>query len=98
VRVTWVQPEDLLGYELRQARQEGKDVDAIEERWLAAGGKPAPAGGASHEPAAPALRALALVLLDEIGSSPRPLTVSTRFSPRRPARPPELPPGISIRG
>ncbi len=73
MRVTWVQPEDLLGYELRQARQEGKDVDAIEERWLAAGGKPAPAGGASHEPAAPALRALALVLLDEIGSSPRPL-------------------------
>ena len=47
MRVTWVQPEDLVGHELRQAREEGKDVDAIEARWLAAGGAPAPARGAS---------------------------------------------------
>ena len=30
MRVTWIQPEDLVGHELRQAREEGKDVDAIE--------------------------------------------------------------------
>ena len=42
LRLTWVQPEDLVGHELRQAREEGKDVDAIERRWLAAGGRPAP--------------------------------------------------------
>ena len=60
LRVTWIQPEDLVGHELRQAREEGKDVDAIEERWFDAGGAPAPARGASQEPASPELRALAL--------------------------------------
>jgi ADP-ribosylglycohydrolase len=73
VRVTWVQPEDLLGHELRQAREEGKDVDELEERWFAAGGAPAPARGASQEPVEPALRALALELLDELAAIPRPL-------------------------
>jgi ADP-ribosylglycohydrolase len=73
VRVTWVQPEDLIGHELRQSREEGKDVDAVEKRWFAAGGAPAPARGASQEPVAPALRALALELLDELESIPRPL-------------------------
>lgn len=73
MRVTWVQPEDLLGHELRQAREEGKDVDAVEARWVAAGGAPAPARGASQEPASEELRALALELLDEIGALPRPL-------------------------
>jgi len=68
-----VQPEDLVGHELRQAREEGKLVDAIEERWLAAGGAPAPARGASLEPAAPELRALALELLDELEALARPL-------------------------
>jgi ADP-ribosylglycohydrolase len=75
LRITWVQPEDLLGHELRQAREEGKDVDRIEERWLAAGGAPAPARGASPEPAEPELRSLALELLDSIGSMPRALAV-----------------------
>jgi ADP-ribosylglycohydrolase len=73
LRITWIQPEDLVGHELRQAREEGKDVDAIEERWLVAGGRPAPQRGASREPAPPRLRALALELLDEIGSLRRPL-------------------------
>ena len=49
LRVTWVQPEDLVGHELRQAREEGKDVDGVEERWLRAGGAPAPGRGASQE-------------------------------------------------
>jgi ADP-ribosylglycohydrolase len=73
MRVTWVQPEDLLGHELRQAREEGKEVDAVEERWFAAGGAPAPRRGASPEPTPPGLRALALELIDSIESIPRPL-------------------------
>lgn len=73
MRVTWVQPEDLVGHEFRQAREEGKNVDAIEQRWLGAGGAPAPGRGASQEPVAPALRALALELLDELDAMPRPL-------------------------
>jgi ADP-ribosylglycohydrolase len=73
VRVTWIQPEDLVGHELRQGREEGKDVDSVEARWLAAGGKPAPVRGASPEAATPELRALGLELLDELGALPRPL-------------------------
>jgi ADP-ribosylglycohydrolase len=73
LRVTWIQPEDLVGHELRQAREEGKDVDEVESRWLAAGGQPAPGRGASQEPVSPQLRALALELLDELDELPRPL-------------------------
>src|SRR5439155_26139050 len=73
VRETWVQPEDLIGHEFRQSREEGKDVDELEARWLAAGGAPAPARGASPDPAPPELRALALELLDEAAAIPRPL-------------------------
>jgi ADP-ribosylglycohydrolase len=72
VRVTWIQPEDLIGHELRQAREEGKAIDGVEARWLEAGGAPAPARGASQEPAEPELRELALELLDEIGAIDRP--------------------------
>lgn len=68
-----MQPEDLVGHEFRQAREEGKRVESLEERWFAAGGAPAPRRGASEEPVAPALRALALELLDEIEALPRPL-------------------------
>jgi ADP-ribosylglycohydrolase len=73
VRVTWVQPEDLVGHELRQAREEGKDVDAIEAKWFAAGGKPAPGRGASQTPASPALVQLACDLLDQLGALQSPL-------------------------
>lgn len=76
MRVTWVQPEDLVGHELRQAREEGKDVDGVEERWFAAGGAPAPGRGASQEPVAPELRSLALELLDELDALPRPLAAA----------------------
>ena len=64
---------DLVGHELRQAREERKDVDAIEERWLSAGGAPAPPRGASPDPVPAELRSLALDLLDELDSLPRPL-------------------------
>lgn len=73
MRVTWVQPEDLVGHELRQAREERKDVDEIEARWFAAGGQPAPGRGASQEASPPELVALAGELLEEIHALPRPL-------------------------
>jgi ADP-ribosylglycohydrolase len=70
VRVTWIQPEDLVGHELRQAREDGRDVDDVEARWLAAGGEPAPDAGASAQAAPPDLRDLALELLDELAAYP----------------------------
>ena len=72
-RITWIQPEDLVGHELRQAREEGKVADDVEARWLAAGGEPAPGAGASETPASRELRALALELIDELAAVPRPL-------------------------
>ena len=54
LRVTWVQPEDLVGHELRQAREEGKDVDDVEQRWFAAGGAPAPGGAPRRSRSPPA--------------------------------------------
>jgi ADP-ribosylglycohydrolase len=71
--VTWIQPEDLVGHELRQAREEGKEVDDVERRWLDAGGHPAPTRGASEDAAPAELQAFALELLDELASRPRPL-------------------------
>ena len=65
MRMTWVQPEDLLPHQLVQARSEGVDVTDVQARWLAAGGTTdAPVSGASADPAPPALRALARELLD----------------------------------
>jgi ADP-ribosylglycohydrolase len=72
VRVTWIQAEDLIGHELRQASEEGKQVDDVERRWLEAGGQPAPPRGASPEPASAELRSLALELVDELAGRPRP--------------------------
>ncbi|WP_069172372.1 ADP-ribosylglycohydrolase family protein [Streptomyces griseus] len=67
VRLTWVQPEDLVGHELRQAAQDGRDAGDIARRWYAAGGGPAPdRAGASSPPAPARLRALAERLLDEL--------------------------------
>ncbi len=37
LRLTWVQPEDLLGRELAQACQDGRAPEAIAARWHAAG-------------------------------------------------------------
>lgn len=73
MRVTWIQPEDLIGHELRQGREEGKNLDELEARWLGAGGAAAPARGASQQPVSAELRALALDLLDEIAAIERPL-------------------------
>lgn len=65
MRLTWARPEDLLPHELVQSAAEGKDVTAVRERWIAAGGDPTPVvGGAGPE--RPSLRQLARELLDEL--------------------------------
>ncbi|MFI1284135.1 ADP-ribosylglycohydrolase family protein [Streptomyces sp. NPDC020858] len=75
VRLTWAQPEDLIGHELRQATEDGRDAGSARRAWPAAGGHPAPErAGASPTPAPPELRALASRLLDELASLPRPLS------------------------
>jgi ADP-ribosylglycohydrolase len=75
VRLTWVQPEDLVGHELRQAAQDGRDAGEIERRWYAAGGSPAPERAGASESAAPRrLRTLAEQLLDELALLESPLT------------------------
>ncbi|MFD7895954.1 ADP-ribosylglycohydrolase family protein [Streptomyces sp. NPDC059743] len=71
LRVTWVQPEDLIGHELRQASEDGRDATAVAHRWHTAGGAPAPPrAGASQTPPDPRLRALAEELLDELARLP----------------------------
>ncbi|MFF5956712.1 ADP-ribosylglycohydrolase family protein [Streptomyces luteogriseus] len=71
LRLTWVQPEDLLGHELRQAAQDGREPKAVAARWRAAGGPEAPAtAGASPTPASRYLRRLAEDLLDELADLP----------------------------
>ncbi|MEU6241393.1 ADP-ribosylglycohydrolase family protein [Streptomyces sp. NPDC047024] len=71
IRLTWVQPEDLLGHEIRQARLDGREPARIEARWKAAGGPDAPErAGASPEPVSRSLRLLAEDLLDELADLP----------------------------
>ncbi|MER6255875.1 ADP-ribosylglycohydrolase family protein [Streptomyces sp. NPDC001584] len=71
VRLTWAQPEDLVGHELRQAAEDGRDPAAALRAWLAAGGHPAPErAGSSPAPAPPELRALAARLLDDLARLP----------------------------
>ncbi|MFE0513441.1 ADP-ribosylglycohydrolase family protein [Streptomyces sp. NPDC058964] len=71
LRLTWVQPEDLLGHELRQARQDGREPSAVAARWRAAGGEEAPErAGASAGRASRYLRQLAEDLLDELADLP----------------------------
>lgn len=36
MRLTWIKPEELIGYELSQAVEEGKDASALTSRWAAA--------------------------------------------------------------
>lgn len=73
VRLSWVQPEDLVGHELRQAAEDGRDAEPLLRAWLTAGGHPAPGrAGASTAPAPPELRALASRLLTELEGLPSP--------------------------
>ncbi|MFH9863816.1 ADP-ribosylglycohydrolase family protein [Streptomyces sp. NPDC017202] len=71
LRLTWVQPEDLVGHELRQAAQDGREPSAVAARWRAAGGGEAPErAGASPRRASRYLRLLAEDLLDELADLP----------------------------
>jgi len=71
MRLTWIQPDDLLRHELVQAADEGKEVEQIRDRWMAAGGDPRPpAGGMSAEHSPPTLMALARELLAELDALP----------------------------
>jgi hypothetical protein len=71
MRVTWVQPEDLLAHELVASREEGRPVADIESRWVAAGGSATPPrGGAAEAAVRPELRGLAARLLDELDALP----------------------------
>ncbi|QNP73269.1 ADP-ribosylglycohydrolase family protein [Streptomyces roseirectus] len=85
LRLTWLQPEDLLGHELRQAAEDGRDATGIATRWHEAGGPPPPPrAGASPTPAPPHLRALALTLLTELASLPSELANSEPTGPPSP--------------
>ncbi|MDX3137157.1 ADP-ribosylglycohydrolase family protein, partial [Streptomyces europaeiscabiei] len=71
LRLTWVQPEDLLGHELHQAVQDGREPSAVAARWRGAGGPPAPPrAGASPHRTSRYLRQLAEDLLDELADLP----------------------------
>ncbi|MGI8415061.1 MAG: ADP-ribosylglycohydrolase family protein [Nakamurella sp.] len=76
MRVTWVQPEDLVRHELWQSASEGRDAAAIgkiRDRWAAAGGAvDPPYVGASPEVGTAEQRALAGELLHELGRLPDP--------------------------
>lgn len=74
MRVTWVQPEDVVRHELWQSDQEGKDVSRIRRQWLDAGGEDGfPYGGATPTPASPQLRDTATRLLAELAELEGPL-------------------------
>ncbi|MFD3568050.1 ADP-ribosylglycohydrolase family protein [Streptomyces sp. NPDC058667] len=73
LRLTWVQPEDLVGHELRQAAEDGRDATALAARWAAAGGPPAPAAAGASGTPRPDLRPLATELLDALAALPTPL-------------------------
>ncbi len=67
LRLTWVQPEDLVPHAFVQAAAEGIDVAPLAERWRAAGGPlTPPVGGAFEDPGLAGLRGLAGELLDEL--------------------------------
>ncbi|MFG2571953.1 ADP-ribosylglycohydrolase family protein [Streptomyces sp. NPDC048481] len=101
LRLTWVQPEDLLGHELRQAAEDGREAGAIAARWKAAGGCEAPErAGASPQRASRYLRLLAEDLLDELADlpgrstedEPTELERIRALCPQWPARPDGAPP------
>ncbi|MFB7466385.1 ADP-ribosylglycohydrolase family protein [Streptomyces sp. NPDC056224] len=73
MRLTWAQPEDLVGHEFRQAAEDGRDPGPALRVWREAGGHPAPErAGSSSAPAPPELRALASRLMDELAALPSP--------------------------
>jgi ADP-ribosylglycohydrolase len=77
LRVTWVQPEDLVPHLLAAKRLDGCDVTAAAQRWEAAGGRvEAPSVGATAEPGSDELRDLARALLAELDRVAVPATLA----------------------
>jgi ADP-ribosylglycohydrolase len=73
MRVTWIQPEDLVRHELWQAEREGRAVSTIRRRWSAAGGVLSPPNaGTSPEVGSSDQSELARQLLDELDELPDP--------------------------
>jgi ADP-ribosylglycohydrolase len=67
MRLTWVQPEDLLLHAFVQARSQGAQVAHLERRWVQAGGSlEVPVSGAADAAATPELRRVAADLLDAV--------------------------------
>jgi ADP-ribosylglycohydrolase len=105
MRLTWVQPEDLLLAEFVQLRAEGVDPGVYEQRWLAAtGGSLEPAvGGTGDEPASAEHRTLASRLLEELDALPRPDDPrhpedAAGIEASWPAGPPAVAPGPDLAG
>jgi ADP-ribosylglycohydrolase len=74
MRLTWVQPADLLAHEFVASVAEGRAIDAIVARWKGEGGVvEAPVAGASTTLTDPRLDRLAEQLLDELDALPVPI-------------------------
>lgn len=60
LRITWSQPEDLIGHYFAQAKDEGLDVAAERAEWIAVGGSDQPVlAGVSQTPASDVMRDMA---------------------------------------
>lgn len=67
LRITWSQPEDLIGHFFAQALSEGLDIEPERSAWVKAGGSDQPMlAGASQVPATDAMRELARTLSSKI--------------------------------
>jgi ADP-ribosylglycohydrolase len=73
--LTWVQPPDLLAHELVASAQEGREVDDVRARWLAAGGQAEAPHGGLRQVGDDALRSLAWSLLSELDAREPPVTL-----------------------
>jgi ADP-ribosylglycohydrolase len=76
LRLSWTQPEDLLPHALVAAELDGRDVAALRDRWLDAGGAAdAPVSGATATAASAGLRTLARELIAAIDEVPTPVAL-----------------------
>jgi len=72
MNVSWINPEDLLEYEFRQAEDEGKNISSVHERWLRF------KASSNNQPD---IRRFANAMLDEIAA----LSISEELQRREPS-------------